>query len=133
LPLPFGVENHRGPPLRLRGITGLIEHLRVHPSEHLPAAAEPDGVVRVETGTADAACEARIDEQILLRLRVEDRASRRFRSSGTALPNTTKSGDLAQEKICASHFLIFMACEEMLIPEYHRLRKLLKAKSILYF
>ena len=65
-----GVEDQRRPALRLRRITSLQEHLRVHPAHHGAAAARPQRIVGVETKLRVVRVEAGVDELVLLGLRI---------------------------------------------------------------
>ena len=71
LAVAVGVEDERRPALRLRGVAGLVEHLRVEPADHRAAAARPQRVVRVVAELQVVRREAGVDERVLLRLRIE--------------------------------------------------------------
>src|SRR5690606_28849771 len=68
------VEYMRRPPLRRRGIAGLVELLRVEPADHLPTAAGPQRVVRIVIRELQVVrAVAGVDESVFLRLRLIDR------------------------------------------------------------
>src|SRR5579864_8670676 len=71
LPVAFGIEHEGGPALRLGRIAGFVELLRVEPAENRPAAARPQRVIRIEAKFQMMRIEARIDESIFHRLRIE--------------------------------------------------------------
>src|SRR5207244_11699262 len=47
LPVAVGVQDERGPTLRLHLVARLLEHLRVEPADHLAPAARPQRAARV--------------------------------------------------------------------------------------
>ena len=73
LAVAVGVEHERRPPLRLPDVAGLVVHLRVDPSEDVAAAAEPDGVVRVEAEFRMVRPETGVERRVLARLRIPHR------------------------------------------------------------
>ena len=73
LAVAVGVEHQRRPALRLRGVAGLVEHLRVQPADDRTAAARPQRVVGVVAELQMVRREAGVDERVLLRLRIEHR------------------------------------------------------------
>ena len=62
-----GVDDERGPSLRLRLVSGFLEHPGVEPADHLPAAARPQRVVRVLGEHQVMRAEAGADVRELLR------------------------------------------------------------------
>src|SRR5262249_1316808 len=73
LAVAVGVGRGRRPPLAFRGCTGLVERLGVEPARDLPGAAEPERVVRVVAELRMVGAEAKVDEAVLHRLRIEHR------------------------------------------------------------
>ena len=67
------VEDERRPSLRLHDVAGRVVHLRVDPAEDIAAAAEPDGVVRIEPEFRMVRPEAGIERRVLAGLRIPHR------------------------------------------------------------
>ncbi len=65
------VQDHWRPALRLRGIARQVEHLGVQPAHHRSAAARPERVIGVEAELWMVCRVTRVDERVLLRLRIK--------------------------------------------------------------
>ncbi len=75
LAVAVGVEHERGPALRLRRVSGLLEHLGVDPADHAAATAarRPQRIVGVVGELQVMGGEAGVDEGVLHRLGIEHR------------------------------------------------------------
>ena len=77
LAVAVGIDDQRGPALRLRGVAGLEIHLGVEPADHgqivLAVVGEPKRVVGVLGEVEVMRAEAGIDVRPLLRLRIVER------------------------------------------------------------
>ena len=77
LAVAVGIDDQRGPALRLRGVAGFEIHLGVEPADHgeivLAVVGEPERVVGVLGEVEVMRAEAGVDVVVLLELRIVDR------------------------------------------------------------